>query len=169
MHIVTVGYLGNFQFNPEVVYASIGDTISFEFFPSNHSIVRGEYFKSQACRDGSCNPCIPYELIHPGKEGFNSGNIISQATENVCYKIIRLILIAKVPTFNITIEDNSPIWFYCTALGSCHPNGMVGTINPGKGESIIKQKQAAANAPFQLLPGQDWPAEEAQPTFGYEP
>jgi hypothetical protein len=42
---------------------------------------------------------------------------------------------------------------------------MVGVVNPGKGDSIEKQKQAAVvKAAFQLLPGQPWPAEDAQPS-----
>lgn len=36
---------------------------------------------------------------------------------------------------------------------------MVGVINPAYGSSIEIQKQAAVNAPFQLLPGDVWPAE----------
>ncbi|KAB2099608.1 hypothetical protein AG0111_0g12077 [Alternaria gaisen] len=71
--------------------------------------------------------------------------------------------VSEVPTFNITIGDNSPIWFYCTAHDSCHPNGMVGVINPAKGQSIDTQKSAAINADYQLLPGQSWPAEGSSP------
>jgi hypothetical protein len=59
----------------------------------------------------------------------------------------------------VTINDTSPIWFYCTALQSCSNNGMIGVINPAYGSSIEIQKQAAINAPFQLLPGDVWPAE----------
>jgi hypothetical protein len=36
---------------------------------------------------------------------------------------------------------------------------MVGVINPANGTSIDRQKQAAISAPFQLLPGEAWPAE----------
>jgi hypothetical protein len=36
---------------------------------------------------------------------------------------------------------------------------MVGVINPTKDTSLEKQRQAAISAPFQLLPGQPWPAE----------
>jgi len=38
---------------------------------------------------------------------------------------------------------------------------MVGVINPARGDSIDTQRQAAINAPFQLSPGQPWPAEGA--------
>jgi hypothetical protein len=36
---------------------------------------------------------------------------------------------------------------------------MVGVINPANGTSIDIQKQAAISAPFQLVPGEAWPAE----------
>jgi len=93
-------------------------------------------------------------LIHPGQTGFHSENFLTQAVSTN----------GDVPTFNITIGDNFPIWFYCTALDSCHPNGMVGVINPAKGQSIDTQKSAAINADYQLAPGQPWPAEGSRPS-----
>jgi hypothetical protein len=36
---------------------------------------------------------------------------------------------------------------------------MVGVINPANGTSIDEQRQAAISAPYQLLPGEAWPAE----------
>jgi hypothetical protein len=41
---------------------------------------------------------------------------------------------------------------------------MVGVINPANGTSIDKQKRAAMNASFQLLPGEAWPAESVSGT-----
>ena len=32
----------NHQFTPDVVQASVGDIIQFDFFPPNHSVVRAE-------------------------------------------------------------------------------------------------------------------------------
>jgi hypothetical protein len=40
---------------------------------------------------------------------------------------------------------------------------MVGVINPANATSIDSQRQAAKNAPFQLLPGEPWPAEGNKP------
>ena len=78
VHTVKVGFGGNFVFDPDTTHASVGDLVVFEFFPTNHSVVRGEYAQSEACGSGGCNPCIPYELIHPGQQGFNSGNVLTQ-------------------------------------------------------------------------------------------
>jgi hypothetical protein len=36
---------------------------------------------------------------------------------------------------------------------------MVGVINPANGTSIDAQSEAARSAPYQLSPGQGWPAE----------
>jgi hypothetical protein len=33
-------------------------------------------------------------------------------------------------TYNYTVKDKDPVWFYCTAIDSCNVNGMVGAINP---------------------------------------
>jgi hypothetical protein len=41
-------------------------------------VIRAEYAGSSACGDAGCNPCVPYELIHPGEAGFSSGNFLTQ-------------------------------------------------------------------------------------------
>lgn len=64
------------------------------------------------------------------------------------------------------MKGKDPIWYYCGAPGSCTRNGMVGAINPGKGQSLSIQKDAAKNAEFQLIPGESWPAESAT-AIGY--
>ena len=73
IHIVTVGQNG-FMYQPNNISANIGDTISFQFYPSNHSVVRGVY-----CGDtegGACNPCVPIELVQNGTTGFSSQNFM---------------------------------------------------------------------------------------------
>jgi hypothetical protein len=91
-HTIRVGFNGNFAFDPDTVYADVNDTVIFDFFPTNHSVVRGEYTGSEACgTGGGCNPCVPYELIHPDKQGFNSGNFLTQNVSvdgNVAFKPI---------------------------------------------------------------------------------
>ncbi|KAH8726685.1 hypothetical protein GQ44DRAFT_771062 [Phaeosphaeriaceae sp. PMI808] len=153
VHKIRVGFGGSNMFDPTTTTAGVGDLVVFEFFPTNHSVVRGEYTVSEACGNGHCNPCVPYELIHPGRTGFHSENFLTQTVSTN----------GDIPTFNITIGDRLPIWFYCTALDSCHPNGMIGVINPAEGQSIDTQKSAAINADYQLLPGQSWPAEGSSP------
>ena len=78
VHTIKVGYGGNFVFDPLTTYANVGDLIVFDFFPSNHSVVRGEYTGSEACGAGGCNPCVPWELFHSDGQGFNSGNVQTQ-------------------------------------------------------------------------------------------
>jgi hypothetical protein len=38
--------------------------------------------------------------------------------------------VQQPPTWNLTINDTSPIFFYCSAPGSCIDYQMVGAINP---------------------------------------
>ena len=64
---VLVGGGGSFMYSPDVTYADVGDTVVFDFFPTNHSVVRGVYTDINACCQGGCNPCVPYELIHHGE------------------------------------------------------------------------------------------------------
>ena len=51
------------MFVPDTIEADVGDIITFQFFPPNHSVVRAEYHQ----------PCIPYEYTGENKEGFFSG------------------------------------------------------------------------------------------------
>jgi plastocyanin len=78
VHVVAVGASGDFTYNPNVTIADVGDIVSFQFYPTNHSVVRGEYTNSTACGPSGCNPCVPYELIHADKAGFHSDNILTQ-------------------------------------------------------------------------------------------
>jgi plastocyanin len=79
VHVVTVGNNYDNSFHPNITYAKPGDIVSFQFWPTNHSVVRGEYAGSESCGAGGCNPCVPYELIHPGAPGmFSSGHFLVQ-------------------------------------------------------------------------------------------
>jgi hypothetical protein len=49
VHTINVGYGGNFVFEPLTTYANVGDLIVFNFFPTNHSVVCGEYTGPEAC------------------------------------------------------------------------------------------------------------------------
>jgi plastocyanin len=60
-HTISVGI--DHKFKPDITQAEVGDIISFQFFPPNHSVVRAEYEF----------PCIPYEMTGRGKTGFFSG------------------------------------------------------------------------------------------------
>src|ERR1700733_7460203 len=113
----------------------------YQFYPTNHSVVRAEYGF----------PCIPYEDTGVDKIGFFSG-----------FKPVDTI-IPDPPTFTIRVNDTKPIFYYCSAPGSCINYGMVGAINPNGTESVLEQTQLAKNSTFMLQPGEAWPSEETNP------
>jgi len=141
-HIVHVGRADH-VFSPDVTIADVGDTITFLFYPLNHSVVKmdPEF------------PCKPYEMIHSKGTGFWSGFQFLQAFRD------------PPPSYNITINDTQPLWFYCSAIDSCIKFQMVGVINPDNNTfPIAKVKGDASQADFSLSPGEPWPAEGgAQP------
>ncbi|KAH0405508.1 hypothetical protein KCU89_g46, partial [Aureobasidium melanogenum] len=141
VHVVTVGK-GAHRFDPETLTASAGDVVTFEFFPLNHSVVRAQYRY----------PCIPYEDVVVGQEGFFSGLIpVSDILDDP-------------PKWNLTINDTSPIFFYCSAPGSCIDYQMVGAINPltswkNLSTPFFVQKDGAKDSNYMLQPGEDFPSE----------
>ncbi|MCJ1345900.1 hypothetical protein MMC31_004109 [Peltigera leucophlebia] len=128
----------SFQFVPDTIQATVGDTVEFEFFPANHSVARAEYQ----------HPCVPYELSGQGKVGFFSG-----------FKPVERVLLDP-PKFSLLINDTLPIFFYCSAVGSCIKNQMVGVINPNSSVSLEVQRAAAKISDFMVIPGQGFPTEE---------
>jgi len=149
VHEVTVGANGN-KFDPNIVYAQPGDIVSFIFYPSNHSVIRTAYTGQKFNSESSGNPCVPIEELDPEAQGFFSGNKILESDPSP----------GNIVTWNLTIVDSDTIWYYCDALGSCHPNGMVGVINPNSTGTFQQQQAAAVSAPFQLSPsGQVTPSE----------
>lgn len=60
IHLVKVG-AGGFQFEPaELTNVSVGDIVTYEFYPLDHSVARAEY--------GSA--CVPYEYSGKDRTGF---------------------------------------------------------------------------------------------------
>jgi len=118
---------GIFQFMPPNVTAQNGDVVTFMFSgaPGNHSITQS----------GFTDPCNPLA------GGFDSGWVLVPTAAASP---------AAVPTWNLTITDNSkPIWFYCKQLlPSPHCKaGMVGSINaPATGNNTFDNFKAAAIA-----------------------
>ncbi|KAI1617357.1 hypothetical protein EDD36DRAFT_161798 [Exophiala viscosa] len=139
-HTVEVAEGGN-TFVPDVVLAEAGDTILFQFYPTNHSVIRAEYGY----------PCIPYEDTGVDKVGFFSG-----------FKPVDAIL-PDPPTWSLLINDTNPVFYYCGAPGSCINYEMVGVINPNATTSLQHQKDLASQSSFMLLPGEPWPNEETDP------
>ncbi|EIT74529.1 extracellular serine-rich protein [Aspergillus oryzae 100-8] len=107
-HTIQVGPRSDpHQYVPSSVNASVGDVIVFEFYPRNHSVVRADYDA----------PCVPAQTSGPV---FYSGHFTKFNEENGQ-------MIGPVGS-NLTMTN--PTFFYCTAIGSCNENGMVGVINP---------------------------------------
>lgn len=62
------------QFQPNALNASVGDTVVFQFYPSNHSVVKAQYGY----------PCIPYEdLVVDGEGWFSGFQPIATITDDV--------------------------------------------------------------------------------------
>ncbi|KAF9003040.1 Cupredoxin [Cyathus striatus] len=99
-HKIIVGPNGLLAYNPPNITASIGDTVTFEFHPKNHTVTQSSF----------SNPC---QAIDGGfKSGFQP--VAANAT--------------TFPTFQIKINDTAPIWGYCGQVGHCAA-GMVFSIN----------------------------------------
>ncbi|OMP85334.1 hypothetical protein BK809_0004004 [Diplodia seriata] len=137
-HTVLVGKADH-KFEPDVTQAPVGDFIKFQFYPNNHSVVRAEYGY----------PCIPYEMTGIGKTGFFSG-----------FNPVDAIL-DDPPSYTVRINDTDPMFFYCSAPGSCINYQMVGVVNPNKSTSLEVQKQKAKDSAFALSPGEKFPDEGA--------
>jgi len=138
---VTVGApLGTFAFYPnQIVGAQKGDTVLFEFFPSNHSVVKMD----------PSTPCIPYDYTNPKGASFYSGFKQSNVQD-----------LSNPPSWSLPVNDSSTVWFYCSAPDSCIPHGMIGVINPPN-DTIIDTVQAhAKNQAYALSPGDQIPNED---------
>ncbi|OGE53586.1 hypothetical protein PENARI_c007G02652 [Penicillium arizonense] len=116
-HKVEVGS-GGITFNPDTLTVSPGEKVVFHFFPQNHSVV-------QASFDSPCQPM--------NTSGFSTG-FVPTTTESETI-------------FTLTINDTTPIWFYCGQFGHCQ-GGMVGVINPPSNgpETLDSFKKAASTA-----------------------
>ena len=115
---VTVGAGGQLAFNPTNLTAQANDTITFTFSPNNHTVTQSNF----------STPCSPVA------GGIDSGfePVSANATN------------ATTVTFNVTVNDTNPVWFYCRQTGHCQ-KGMVFALNPTTNETF-EAFQAAANA-----------------------
>ncbi|KAI2777895.1 hypothetical protein F4815DRAFT_479663 [Daldinia loculata] len=136
-HTVRVGLQHDFQ--PDTIKANPGDTIRFNFYPKNHSVVRADFKK----------PCIPWELTNDPAESFFSGPVEQDTLQT------------PIPTWDLKVNSTDPVFFYCSAPGSCIDWKMVGVINPNKTFTLDIQKEFVANSTFQLSPGEEFPDESS--------
>jgi len=109
---------GGIKFSPNTATAAVGDTLAFHFYEGSgpHSVVRSSFD----------NPCMPMA----GTAEFYSGYFVGDT--------------AGTQTYEITVTDTEPIWYYCSAEEHCE-NGMVGVINPPS-NSTVEEYAAAAKS-----------------------
>ncbi|KAL1601459.1 hypothetical protein SLS60_006374 [Paraconiothyrium brasiliense] len=128
---------GGFKFDPqELTDVNVGDTVTFEFYPPDHSVARAEF--------GSA--CVPYEYTGKGKTGFWSDTQLVKDVDHLTY-------------YNVTVNSTEPIFFYCAAPDSCTGHQMVGVINPNSTQTLQQQIDSAKDSTFQVKPGDPIPAE----------
>ncbi|KAK0193211.1 hypothetical protein F5146DRAFT_1101386 [Armillaria mellea] len=83
-HKIIVGVDGKLAYGPPNITAAIGDTVTFEFHPKNHTVTQSNF----------ANPCVPLKAS-TGTVGFFSG--FMPVSANATY----------FPTFQITVNDVS--------------------------------------------------------------
>ncbi|KAI0571941.1 hypothetical protein Alg130_10694 [Pyrenophora tritici-repentis] len=136
LHVVKVG-AGGFHFEPaELTNVSVGDIVTFEFYPPDHSVARAEYESA----------CVPYEYTGRDRAGFWSETQWVETPSDITH-------------WNLTINSTEPIFYYCAAPDSCTGKQMVGVINPNDTQTLHRQELAAAKADFQVAPGDPIPNE----------
>ncbi|KAL7815221.1 Cupredoxin [Trichoderma gracile] len=114
---IDVGPNGQFAFQPNNIKAKVGDVLSFNFHPLNHSVVMGDF----------ANPCAPAKT-----GGFFSGFVpVSSGVGS--------------QTFDVTVNNTDPIFFYCAQNKFSHCiSGMSGVVNePSSGETLENYQSAA--------------------------
>ncbi|KAJ5484848.1 hypothetical protein N7539_004836 [Penicillium diatomitis] len=137
-HTVQVGPKASpHAYVPQSLTAQPGDVVVFEFYPTNHSVVKADF--------GA--PCVP------ATDGvFFSGIFDSFSLRDGQ-------IVGPPPTWSLVINDTQPLFYYCTAISSCLGNGMVGVINPNSTQTFEAQYDKALKYPYMLVPGQSMPAE----------
>ncbi|KAA1469212.1 hypothetical protein DENSPDRAFT_772604 [Dentipellis sp. KUC8613] len=115
---VQVGANGGLAYDPPMVNASVGDTISFVFMAKNHTVTQSTF-------------AAPCENMTNGIDsGFQP--VAAGAT--------------SLPSWSFTVNDTSaPLWFYCRQTGHCQ-KGMVFAVNPTAAKTFANFQAAANNS-----------------------
>ncbi|GBE82656.1 hypothetical protein SCP_0410410 [Sparassis crispa] len=109
-HTVVVGGTNRLFFNPSNITADAGDTVTFRFMQTNHSVTQSSL----------ASPCVSLtESSTNGEVGFDSG--FMPVSDNT----------TAYPTFTIQINNTAPIWAFCkqtNPMSHCGA-GMVFSVN----------------------------------------
>jgi len=106
IQVIVGGDAGNVTFTPSRVSAQPRDIVMFQFQQKNHTVTQSSFSA----------PCLKLSNATTGQVGFDSGFMPVAAGAT------------NFPTWNLTVNDTSPIWAYCRQAGHCG-KGMVFAIN----------------------------------------
>lgn len=98
---------GGLTFSPNTVTANVGDVVNFVYYPKNHTVTQSSF----------AAPCQP--LANGIDSGFQP--VAANATQ--------------VPSFSMTVNVTTPLWFYCRQTGHCE-SGMVFAVNPTQNKTF---------------------------------
>jgi len=115
---------GVLTFDPQSVTAAAGDTVTFTFYPKNHSVTQSTF-------DAPCTKIGDTAIASGFKSVADAASVTASPT-----------------TFVVTVNDTKPLWFYCgQTLPANHCNlGMVFAINAPTSGNTIDKFVAAAKA-----------------------
>jgi len=108
---------GGTTFIPNNLTASVGDTVMFKWAPAT-----GNHTVTQSTRD---NLCARKDQTTSFASGIHAG------PQNFSY--------------NITVNDTAPIWFFCAVLQHCAKGGMYGVVNGPPGFTFNVPNATATN------------------------
>lgn len=126
-HVVKVGFNASLIFEPEAIFANVGDLVQFVFQSKNHSVVQSSF----------AEPCGPVD------SGFNSGfQFVANGTAEDQLPVVN---------FTVSTDQSTPVWFYCSqALHTPNAHcakGMVFSINcPSSGDKSFSNFKSKAMA-----------------------
>lgn len=130
-HRVVAGRAGQLIFDPENVVANPGDIVEWQFLARNHSVAQSSF--------GS--PCVPDAIL---PVSFFSG-----------FQPVDFDKIASPNVFQILVQDNNPIWYYCAQTAGNHcQSGMSGVINQNfnSPNTLTAYKAKAALTKVSVIP-----------------
>ncbi|KAN0129613.1 hypothetical protein V8E53_012609 [Lactarius tabidus] len=122
-------------FSPNNVTAQAGDTITFIFPSSNHSVTQSNF----------STPCLP--LAGGIDSGFEP--VADNSTDQL--------------TFTITINDTSSLWFHCAQTGHCQ-KGQVFAVNPTDNETLTEFQTIANGSSADGTPSSNSTSKSSSPS-----